>query len=271
MKKINNPLCDLKEPFSFEALLNNTVSTKLLFFSHHDDFNPLGHRIGLVVLLLSQHTGKVAQLPDWTSLATLPGQLRRDKHEDAQGSAASRKPYRTLPGRDGHPFDSDSVSDTSCEESTPRCISVGVCEVDVAHPHLQDEGHARREEGHEDKVIGQDGHAAETTHDLQLGHAWKTTAEVMGVILPLSTPPRRSVRKEKRSPDTVPTPMTRHSTTASRVKVGPRMAMPSEMFSLTSSCTQDTRPPHPSPFLSINTQLNVVCEGVCVCVCYLRV
>lgn len=161
------------------------------------------------------------------------------------------------------------LSDTSSKESTPRCISVGVCEVDVAHPHLQDEGHARREEGHEDKVIGQDGHAAETTHDLQLGHAWKTTAEVMGVILPLSTPPRRSVRKEKRSPDTVPTPMTRHSTTASRVKVGPRMAMPSEMFSLTSSCTQDTRPPHPSPFLSINTQLISVHRhnAVCVCVC----
>lgn len=38
----------------------------------------------------------------------------------------------------------------------------------------------------------------------------------------------------------VPTPMTRHSTRASRVKVGPRMAMPLEMFSLTSSCTRLT-------------------------------
>lgn len=34
--------------------------------------------------------------------------------------------------------------------------------------------------------------------------------------------------------------MTRHSTRASRVKVGPRMAMPLEMFSLTSSCTRET-------------------------------
>lgn len=40
------------------------------------------------------------------------------------------------------------------------------------------------------------------------------------------------------SPDMVPTPMTRHSTRASRVKVGPRMAMPWEMFSLTSSYTR---------------------------------
>lgn len=32
--------------------------------------------------------------------------------------------------------------------------------------------------------------------------------------------------------------MTRHSTRASRVKVGPRMAMPWEMFSLTSSYTR---------------------------------
>lgn len=41
-------------------------------------------------------------------------------------------------------------------------------------------------------------------------------------------------------PDMVPTPMTRHSTRASRVKVGPRMAMPWDIFSLTSSYTQDT-------------------------------
>lgn len=34
--------------------------------------------------------------------------------------------------------------------------------------------------------------------------------------------------------------MTRHSTRASRVKVGPRIAMPWEMFSLTSSYTQDS-------------------------------
>lgn len=43
-------------------------------------------------------------------------------------------------------------------------------------------------------------------------------------------------------PDMVPTPMTRHSTRASRVNVGPRMAMPWEIFSLTSSYTQDTGP-----------------------------
>lgn len=32
--------------------------------------------------------------------------------------------------------------------------------------HLQDQGDARREESHEDEVIGQYGHAAETAHDL---------------------------------------------------------------------------------------------------------
>lgn len=36
----------------------------------------------------------------------------------------------------------------------------------------------------------------------------------------------------------VPTPITKHSTRASRVKVGPRTAMPREMLSLTSSWTK---------------------------------
>lgn len=35
--------------------------------------------------------------------------------------------------------------------------------------------------------------------------------------------------------------MTRHSTRASRVKVGPKMAIPWEMFSLTSSYREHTR------------------------------
>lgn len=33
-------------------------------------------------------------------------------------------------------------------------------------PYLQDQGHTCREEGHEDKVIGEDRHTAKTTHDL---------------------------------------------------------------------------------------------------------
>lgn len=36
-------------------------------------------------------------------------------------------------------------------------------------------------------------------------------------------------------PDMVPTPITRHSTRASRVNVGPKIAIPRAMFSLTSS------------------------------------
>lgn len=39
--------------------------------SHHDDFHPLSHRVGLVVLFLCQHVGKLAELPDWAALATL--------------------------------------------------------------------------------------------------------------------------------------------------------------------------------------------------------
>lgn len=45
--------------------------------THHDDFYPLGHRVWFVVLFFSQHTSKMAQLPDWTTLATFPGQLQR--------------------------------------------------------------------------------------------------------------------------------------------------------------------------------------------------
>jgi len=54
------------------------------------------------------------------------------------------------------------------------------------------------------------------------------------------------IKYSRSSPDMVPVPMTRHSTRASRVKVGPRMAMPREMFSLTSSCAQHTGPEHQS-------------------------
>lgn len=47
----------------------------MFWASHHDYFYPLGHRVGLVVLLFCQHMGKVAELPDWAALATLPGEL----------------------------------------------------------------------------------------------------------------------------------------------------------------------------------------------------
>lgn len=40
--------------------------------------------------------------------------------------------------------------------------------------HLQHQWHARREEGHKHKVVGQDGHATEAAHDFQLPHTWKT-------------------------------------------------------------------------------------------------
>lgn len=38
--------------------------------------------------------------------------------------------------------------------------------------YLQNQGDAGREEGHKHKVVGQDGHAAEAAHDLQLPHSW---------------------------------------------------------------------------------------------------
>lgn len=40
--------------------------------THHYDFNPLSHRIGLVILFLSKHTGEVAELPDGTALTAVP-------------------------------------------------------------------------------------------------------------------------------------------------------------------------------------------------------
>lgn len=43
-------------------------------------------------------------------------------------------------------------------------------------------------------------------------------------------------------PDIVPTPITRHSTRASRVKVGPKTAIPLAIFSLTSSCRTAKKP-----------------------------
>lgn len=47
-----------------------------------------------------------------------------------------------------------------------------------AHPYLEDQGDAGREEGHEDKVVGQDRHAAKTTHDLQLSYTWKINQSI---------------------------------------------------------------------------------------------
>lgn len=51
----------------------------------------------------------------------------------------------------------------------------------------------------------------------------------------------------------VPTPMTRHSTRASSVKLGPRIAMPWDMFSLTSSYTQE--PWHKSATLQMHSSV----------------
>lgn len=41
------------------------------------------------------------------------------------------------------------------------------------HPYLEDQRDACWEERHENKVIGQNRHAAKTTHDLQLRNAWR--------------------------------------------------------------------------------------------------
>lgn len=43
---------------------------------YHDHFDPLGYRVGFVVLLLLHHSGEVAQLPDGMALLTLTGQLQ---------------------------------------------------------------------------------------------------------------------------------------------------------------------------------------------------
>jgi hypothetical protein len=40
-------------------------------------------------------------------------------------------------------------------------------------PYLQHQGNARREEGHEHKVVGQDRHAPEAAHDFQLPNPCK--------------------------------------------------------------------------------------------------
>lgn len=45
----------------------------------------------------------------------------------------------------------------------------------VSASHLQHQRHTGREEGHEDKVVRQDGYAPETAHQLQLPHACSHT------------------------------------------------------------------------------------------------
>lgn len=123
-----------------ESVLNSV--THLLYqisgvlvweMTHHDDFNPLGDWVWFVVLLFSQHTSKVTQLPYWTALTVLHGELNThtDVHERTHADLGWAFPLRLRLG-----------------------------------PHLQHQGDARREERHEDEVIGQYGHAAETTHDL---------------------------------------------------------------------------------------------------------
>lgn len=41
------------------------------------------------------------------------------------------------------------------------------------HPYLQNQGDTGREEGHEDEIVSQYRHTAETTHDLELRHTCK--------------------------------------------------------------------------------------------------
>ncbi len=126
-------------------MLKNVLLTSLLTgwnkASHHDYFNPLGHRIGLVVLFFSQHTSKVAQLPDWAAFTTFPRQLHTQ-------TCVSTHRYSSWEA--GNSF------------LHPNTILSNVAH----HFYLQDQGDTSREEGHEDKVIGQNRHTAKTTHDL---------------------------------------------------------------------------------------------------------
>lgn len=119
--------------FVFSFLLLYTIT-------HHDDFNPLGHRIGFVVLFFSQHTGKVAQLPNWPALTIFPGELYTQTCMSTQGSF----PH--------------SIQDYTYITLTFLNVTY--------HPYLQNQGDTRREECHEDKVIGQYRHTAKATHDL---------------------------------------------------------------------------------------------------------
>lgn len=121
---------------------NTQFTDPLNGVSHHDDFHPLGHRIGFVVLFFSQNTGKVAQLPDRTSLATLPGQLCTQTRRSTQIFIVRCQ---------------ELISTFNQDDNSQRYYK---------HSYLQDEGDARREEGHEDKVVGQDRHAAKAAHDL---------------------------------------------------------------------------------------------------------
>lgn len=106
--------------------------------------------------------------------------------------------------------------------------------------HLKHQWHTRREEGHKHKVVGQDGHATEAAHDFQLPHTCSTNKKNVykteqSLIIHSIKPARLQV------PDMVPTPITKHSTRASKVKVGPSTAMPRAILSLTSSCKAVTR------------------------------
>ena len=112
------------------------------YFFYHDHLDPLGDGVGLVVLLL-HHLVEVAQLPDGMALLVLSRQLVYN-HNNAHQRTHSQ--HRTHGDR--------SMDDPRTEWK----------------PYLQHQGHARREEGHEHKVVGQDRHAPEAAHDLQLAN-----------------------------------------------------------------------------------------------------
>lgn len=116
--------------------------TKLKADSHHNDFNPLGHRIGFVVLFFSQYPGKVAQLPDRTTLTTLPGELYTQTCTSANTNSPSH-----------------------ARTHIHNLLDIFFIII-TYDSYLQDQGDTCREESHEDKVIGQDRHTAKTTHYL---------------------------------------------------------------------------------------------------------
>ena len=77
-----------------------------------------------------------------------------------------------------HSLDNYNTNTTflkSTSEWTALCShTLSCCAAGDGRGYLQDQGDACREEGHEDQVVGQDGHAAKTAHYLQLGNTCKT-------------------------------------------------------------------------------------------------
>lgn len=168
--------------------------------AHHDHFHSLSDGVGFVNLLFLQNTSEMTELPDGSTLSTLARQLE-DRTQDQI-----------------------NITSHLCKHTLMFSSS-----------HLQHQRHAGGEKRHEHKVIGQNWHAAEAAHDLQLTHTWNQTGSD-------DEWDRKYCCVDESHghwwilPDMVPTPITRHSTTASSVNVGPNMAIPWAMFSLTSSC-----------------------------------